>query len=154
MAWMPTPMTSNTRPPGDGPELAPGSAQAPRQDATAPRLLLVDADDALAALLGEWLADEGCVVQRQAGECPAPGEGERFDAVLVDVPFPRQGGADLLRRVAQAHPGTPILALSSTFFSGIECCGPVARELGVTCVLAKPASRAALSGAVRRLFSS
>jgi len=111
------------------------------------RVRLVDADPTWRDLLGQWLATLGCtVVPEPASDAEAP---PAADLVIVDVPFPRQGGVDLVRRVASQHPATPILALSTNFFSGIECCGPVARALGVECVLPKPATREALATAVR-----
>jgi CheY-like chemotaxis protein len=114
----------------------------------APRVLVIDADRALIGLLGEWLSALGCSAVHGAG-----GDLDgRFDLVIVDVPYPRQGGVDLVARVAARHPKTPILALSSTFFAGIECHGPVARSLGVACVLPKPATRETLTNAVRNLL--
>jgi CheY-like chemotaxis protein len=115
-----------------------------------PRILIVDADQALSALLGEWLAGQGEVVALR-GEALAA-HGTHFDLVVVDVPFPRQGESNPLRRVADAHPGTPVLALSSTFFAGIDTHGAVARALGVAGVLAKPVAREALVSAVRQLL--
>ena len=114
------------------------------------RVRLVDADPTQRDLLGQWLSTLGCrVVPEPASEAESP---PAADLVIVDVPFPRQGGVDLVRRVASQHPATPILALSTNFFSGIECCGPVARALGVDCVLPKPATREALATAVRRVL--
>jgi CheY-like chemotaxis protein len=94
------------------------------------RVRLVDADPTSRDLLGQWLSTLGCsVVPEPASDAESP---PAADLVIVDVPFPRQGGVDLVRRVASQHPATPILALSTNFFSGIECCGPVARALGWT----------------------
>ena len=122
---------------------------APRGAAALRRVRLVDADETSRELLGQWLSTLDCTVvpEPAAGADPPPA-----DLVIVDVPFPRCGGVDLVRRIAGQHPATPILALSTNFFSGIECCGPVARTLGVDCVLPKPATREALATAVRRVL--
>jgi len=110
---------------------------------------VIDADDAWRVLLEQWLQDMGCeVVAPAEGQAPAPA----VDLVIVDLPFPRQGGVDLVKRITSRHPATPIVALSSNFFSRIECCGPVARNLGVNCVLPKPATREAIAAAVRRVL--
>ena len=115
------------------------------------RALLVDADPALAGLIDEWLAPQGgTVVQEQPGGL---GGHNGFDLIVVDVPFPRQGGSDLLRRLKDRHSGTPILALSSNFFPGVGGSGAVARSLGVAGVLAKPVTREALVGAVDKLLN-
>jgi DNA-binding response OmpR family regulator len=113
------------------------------------RVLVVDADEPLFGLLEAWLSAEGCVVINDRA-----GPADDVDLVIVDVPFPRQVGVDWIRRIAQRHPMAPILALSSTFIAGIECCGPAARALGVACTLPNPVSRQALSSAVRRLLPS
>ena len=111
------------------------------------RVRLVDADLTWRDLIGQWLSTLGCtVVPEPANDAEPP---PSADLVIVDVPFPRRGGVDLVRHIASQHPATPILALSTNFFSGIECCGPVARALGVDCVLPKPATREALATAVR-----
>jgi len=129
-----------------------GAAPSPaaRSDAKGPfRVCVIDADDAWRVLLEQWLQDMGCeVVAPAEGQAPAPA----VDLVIVDLPFPRQGGVDLVKRITSRHPATPIVALSSNFFSRIECCGPVARNLGVNCVLPKPATREAIAAAVRRVL--
>ena len=126
-------------------------APAVRSDLKGPfRVCVIDADDAWRVLLEQWLQDLGCEVVPPAGDGNAAAPS--VDLVIVDLPFPRQGGVDSVKRITSRHPATPILALSSNFFSRIECCGPVARDLGVDCVLPKPATREAIAAAVRRVL--
>jgi DNA-binding NarL/FixJ family response regulator len=130
-----------------------GSAPAPaaRSDIKGPfRVCVIDADDAWRVLLEQWLQDLGCEVVPPAGDGNAAAPSVHL--VIVDLPFPRQGGVDSVKRITSRHPATPILALSSNFFSRIECCGPLARDLGVDCVLPKPATREAIAAAVRRVL--
>jgi Response regulator containing CheY-like receiver, AAA-type ATPase, and DNA-binding domains len=110
------------------------------------RILVVDADSACVALLEQWLTDAGFEVVHDA-DAGAP-----LDSAIVDVPQPRSGGTQAVRLIADRHPGTPILAVSSAFFPGIEHCTAAPRMLGVDAVLAKPMSREALLNKVRRLL--
>jgi CheY-like chemotaxis protein len=103
------------------------------------RVLLVDADPALRGLIEEWLADEDW-----------PLVDERPDVLLVDLPSPREQGPGVIKRISNAHPHAPVVALSSSFFDGIESHGAIARSLGVTSVLPKPLTREALLAALRR----
>jgi len=118
-----------------------------------PRVLVVDTDRALLGLLEEWLEVSGCtVVSDQDPANTAAIFGQRFALVIVDIPNPKRGGFELLRRIARDHPHAPIIALSSTFFPGIESTGGVARTLGVACVLPKPVARESLVHAVQSLL--
>jgi len=113
-------------------------------------VLVVDADPALRGLLEEWMGECGCELSYAdtGGERP-PG---RFDLVVVDIAFPRQGGSERLRRLSEAHPGTPIVALSPTFLGSVACAGALARTLGAARVLSKPLSRDALLDAACQLL--
>lgn len=114
------------------------------------RVALVDLDADLQGLLEAWLHEAGITVVVPAA---APTDtAAAVDLIVIDVPFPRQCGVDSIRRVASRHPAAPILALSSTFFPGIDCCGQVARTLGAACVLPKPVTRDVLFGALRRVL--
>ncbi|HEX6704197.1 MAG TPA: hypothetical protein VF169_05505 [Albitalea sp.] len=108
------------------------------------RVLIVGADPATFALLDEWLAQAGWRVCADADR-------DGYALIVVDVPYPRRPPSDVLRELAARHAGTPVLAMSATFHSGIDVSGEVARSLGVAGVLPKPLRRDALVSAVRRL---
>jgi CheY-like chemotaxis protein len=110
-------------------------------EAEVARVLVVGADPALAGLLEEWLAEAGC---RMVDDEP--------QVILVDLHLPRQAGAGAARELRARHPGTPLIALSSGFFAGVEANGAVARTLGVEAVLPKPLTREALVAALRKVL--
>jgi CheY-like chemotaxis protein len=113
---------------------------------TESRALVVDADPAVFSLLDEWLAEQGFRVSEE------PPRGD-YDLIVVDVPFPRLGAPEFLRHLAREHPGTPILALSSSFFAGVDASGAVAKALGVSAVLSKPVTRDGLANAVKKILA-
>jgi CheY-like chemotaxis protein len=133
-------------PPSRHPGTAACSASQPP-----PRVLLVDIEPALAGLLAEWLRQAGIDASAaqgaQASSLPCHAE-----LLVTDIPFPRQGASSRLQALALAWPGTPILALSPTFFAGVATGGEVARRLGVAAVLATPVTRNAWLAAVQRLL--
>ena len=118
-------------------------------------VLIVDTDPALRGLLEEWLGECDCALsyacRDEAAQAPPAG---RFELLVVDIPYPRQGGLELLQRLASEHPGTPIVVLSPTFFGSVGCAGALARTLGVARVLPKPLSREALLAAARELLAT
>lgn len=124
----------------------PGRDPAEQSPGRARRILVVDTDSACVALLEQWLTDAGFEVLHD------PDVGVSLDLAIVDVPQPRSGATQAFRRIAQRHPGTPILAVSSAFFPGIEHCTAAPGILGVAGVLAKPMSREALLNQLRRLL--
>ena len=124
---------------------APADPAPPGRSGT---VLVVDVDAALAGLLAEWLAPDGIAVQGDHGAVP----GARYDLLIVDIPFPRQDGAQRIARVVQEHPDTPVIAISGAFFPGVVCCGAMACTLGGAGVLPKPVPRADFLGIVQRLL--
>lgn len=112
-----------------------------------PRVMIVGADGPMFELLQAWFEAAAFVVTRRAED-----DGRPLDLVIVELAFPRLGGVDSIRLVANQHPMVPILVLSSTFLAGIDCCGQVAKALGVACVLPNPVSHQALMQAVRRVL--
>lgn len=128
----------------------PAAPPEPVPDSSAPLIRVVGADRATLGLLQEWLTASGYRVI-SAGGAYEPVRGEAV-LTIVDVPFTRHGAIELLRRVTNQAPGTPILVLSPTFFSNVKCDGPCARELGVAGVLPKPIDPEALIAAVEGLL--
>lgn len=111
----------------------------------APLIRIVETDRATHDLLREWLTSAGFAVV--SGDDPGP-----TSLAIVDVPFTRQGGPEIVQRVASVYPDAPILALSPTLFSNVKCGGGCARALGVAGVLPKPVSQDDLIAAVRNLL--
>ena len=104
------------------------------------------------ALLKEWLSEAGYRVR--AGPLRGVQSGGPADLVIVSVYMPKHAGAALVRATQAAHPGTPLIAISGQFRSGLSANGPTAQSLGVQQVIAKPLTRAALLQAVRAIIGA
>jgi DNA-binding response OmpR family regulator len=101
------------------------------------------------ALLKEWLSQAGYHVHESG---PRGTTGEQVeDLVIVSVYMPKQAGL-AMREIRAAHPGTPLIAISGQFRSGLPTAGMAARTLGVQRVLAKPLDRCNLLDAVRNVI--
>ena len=111
------------------------------------RVLLCDIEPAMAALLCEWLGAEGFAADIDAARPEPPAA-----LILIELPFPRQHGAQRLRELALQWPGVPLIVLSPTLLPGVSPRGEVARALGAATVLPAPVSRAALRAAVARVL--
>ncbi|MBL8471760.1 MAG: hypothetical protein KF778_07020 [Rhodocyclaceae bacterium] len=85
--------------------------------AAAPRVAVLAGDAVLAALFAEWLAQAGCNTVT-GGTDALPGAA-RPDLMLVELPWPRARAVGLLSRLASAHPGVPVIALSPNFFPSV-----------------------------------
>jgi CheY-like chemotaxis protein len=118
--------------------------------ASAPLIRVIDADRATLDLLHEWLTSAGFAMA-SGNEADSSASGPAV-LTIVDVPFTRHGGPEVIRRVAAQYPGIPILALSPTFFSNVKCAGNCARALGVAGVLPKPIARDVLIDAIQGLL--
>ena len=106
----------------------------------------------MCALLKEWLSQAGYRVSTAAlrdAEHPGPA-----DLVIVSICMPKHAGAQLVRMIRAAHPGTPMIALSGHFRSGLSAVGATADALGVQQVIAKPLTREDLLAAVREITGS
>lgn len=111
------------------------------------RVLLCDLEPAMAALLGEWLAADGLRADNDMALPEPPAA-----LILIELPYPRQGGQQRLRELARAWPGVPLIVLSPTLLPGVAPQGDVARQLGAAAVLPAPVSRQALRAAVAQVL--
>jgi DNA-binding response OmpR family regulator len=113
---------------------------------------IYEEDDLMRALLKEWLSEAGYRVRGAAPGGVPRGGGE--DLVIASVCMPKRAGAQVLREVQAAHPGTPLIAISGQFRSGLPAAGTTAQMLGVQRILAKPLTRGELLQAVRAIIGA
>ncbi len=76
-------------------------------------ILVVDDDDVIRDTLCELLSHEHtCQTAETAEQALARLEAQRFDVVLTDISMPGLSGMELLDRVLQLFPGTPVIIIS------------------------------------------
>lgn len=76
-------------------------------------ILVVDDDDVIRETLCELLSqDHACQTADTAEQALSKLESQAFDVVLTDVSMPGLNGFDLLNRVVQLYPGTPVIIIS------------------------------------------
>ena len=76
-------------------------------------ILVVDDDDIIRETLCELLSqDYTCQAVDTAEEALAKLESQPFDVVLTDVSMPGLSGLDLMNRVVELYPGTPVIIIS------------------------------------------
>lgn len=114
------------------------------------RVLLVDDDRELTAMLGEYLAREGFDVA--AAHDGAQGEAEalsgRYDIIVLDVMMPRLSGIEVLRRI-RARSEVPVLLLTARGDNVDRIAG---LELGADDYVPKPSSPGELVARLRAIL--
>lgn len=76
-------------------------------------ILVVDDDDVIRETLQELLsADYSCQTAATAEEALAKLEAQSFKVVLTDISMPGLNGMELLKRVVEKYPGTPVIIIS------------------------------------------
>ena len=102
------------------------SEKTPAVDPTAPRILVVEDTDALRASAVRTLVAHGyAVTEARHGQHALQVIGraaEPFDVVVTDVSMPVMSGYKLGRRLAQEHPGLPVVYMSSSPSEALLCC--------------------------------
>jgi DNA-binding response OmpR family regulator len=110
-------------------------------------IIIIEDDELIDALLKEYLSEAGYRIC--SGGSSDTAAGAKADLVVIDVYMPRGTGVEKLQSVRAAHPGTPLIAISGQFCSGLAQCRATADALGVKRIVAKPFSRDELLEAVR-----
>src|SRR3982751_6745013 len=76
-------------------------------------ILVVDDDDVIRDTLCELLsANYSCQTANTAEEALAKLAAQRFDVVVTDISMPGLSGTELLHRVVEQYPGTPVIIVS------------------------------------------
>ena len=116
----------------------------------AERLLIIDDDARLAAMVSDYLTAAGFAVERRftGRDGLAALDGATFDAVILDVMLPDVDGFEVCRTI-RAHAQTPILMLTAR---GEEMDRVVGLEIGADDYLAKPFSPRELQARIRALI--
>lgn len=115
-------------------------------------IVLYEEDELMRALLKEWLSQAGYRVRE--GQPRGAQRAVTEDLVIASVYMPKTAGAQLMGKLKAAHPGTPLIAISAQFRSGLSAAGTTAQLLGVQRVLAKPLARGDLLEAVRVIIGA
>ncbi len=116
----------------------------------AERLLIIDDDARLAAMVSDYLSAAGFLVDRRLTGCDglAALEGEAFDAVILDVMLPDLDGFEVCRRI-RMRAQTPILMLTAR---GDEMDRIVGLEIGADDYLPKPFNPRELQARLRAIL--
>lgn len=133
----------------NAPRELPGANERTHAETTLRRVLLCDLEPAMSTLLAEWLAADGLSADNDMALPEPPAA-----LILIELPYPRQGGQQRLRELARAWPGVPLVVLSPTLLPGVTPQGDVARQLGAAAVLPAPVSRQALRAAVAQVLGN
>ena len=113
-------------------------------------IVIYEEDHLTLALLREWLSEAGYCVR--AGTPREPNRDCTADLVIASVYMPKNAGVQSIRDIKAAHPGTPVIAISGQFRSGLSAGGATAMSLGVQQVIAKPLIHRNLLEAVRGII--
>jgi len=115
------------------------------------RIVIYERDQLTRELLKEWLAEAGYDVRTGT---PHDARRDRpAELVVVSVYLPKCAGLECVRDIQAAHPGTPLIAISGHFRSGLAPAGAAATALNVQQVLAKPLVRSEVLRAVSAIMA-
>jgi DNA-binding NtrC family response regulator len=114
------------------------------------RILVVDDDEQICAIVSRLLRDEGheptTVVK--ASQAVAQLKNHHFDLVLTDIVMPKRGGIDLIMEIRAQQNKIPIIVMSGQIPLGGDAVAGLVSRYGAAAVLPKPFSADELATAV------
>jgi len=115
-----------------------------------PQILLIDDDEGLCELLGEYLESEGfsLVSVHDGAQAIEVAQQQHWDAIILDVMLPGMSGFDVLKKIKPVI-DTPVLMLTAR---GEDTDTVVGLELGADDYVAKPCSPRVLVARLRALL--
>jgi CheY-like chemotaxis protein len=107
------------------------------------KVVLIEEDIAMQALIAEWLTQAGYGVEASRGGAAVP----VADADLLIVDVPKLRASDALG-VRAFYPGAPVIGLSAQLARSLPGSSDRAKSLGVAALLSKPCTASELLDAV------
>ena len=119
--------------------MEPGNTSSERSDGDTTRILVVDDDEPLRALIEEILLTADYAVTtaangQQALQCLNQ---QSFDLVITDLVMPDLDGTELIRQIRRDQPTLPIVAVSGAGRDA-DLYLRIAEKLGASALLSKP----------------
>jgi len=115
-----------------------------------PRILIVDDDDAIRAMLYDLLSDKyECNTASMAEEALQYIAVETYDAILTDISMPVLTGVELLKKIQEHNSATPVILISG---KGIEQDPEDLEALGAFAYVTKPFDMLELNARVEALL--
>lgn len=113
-----------------------------------PTILIVDDDDAIRGMIFDLLSDKyECNTASMAEEALQYIEVETYDAILTDIAMPGLTGVELLQKIQEHHPATPVILISG---KGSEQDPKDLLDLGAFAYITKPFNLDDLEAVVER----
>ena len=113
-----------------------------------PTILIVDDDDAIRGMIFDLLSEKyECNTASMAEEALQYVEVENYDAILTDIAMPGLTGVDLLQKIQEHNPATPVILISG---KGEEQDPKALLDLGAFAYVTKPFSLDELEEVVER----
>ena len=116
------------------------------------KIVLIEEDIAMQALIAEWLTQAGYQVEAARRPAAAPLAGVAL--VIADLPKLREGDAPQARVLRASYPGAAVIGLSAQMARSLASGSDRAKSLGVAALLSKPCTSSELLAAVAGAIGS